>query len=164
MKTDPNASPADLTRRISAVEHEIAAIEHGGPPLAEVLVNSERELLRARDHFVKHGFAPVGAAPSERAHYNSLAMRGALMLIGGEAILASERQRLEALGGVSYDPERLRRLRVELRRLEAVRELDWRQREERGEVIDRSGRFSPEAFLSTADDLQHLADGQGDPA
>jgi hypothetical protein len=159
MKTALSPSPADINRRIAELTNETAAIKHGGPPLTEVLASSESELLRARDHFIKHGFAPIGAAPGEREHYRWLAMRGALMLIGQDVILGAERQRLEASSGISYDPERLAALRAELRPLLAQREQQWREAEQSEQFPDRSG-FDPELYLVSDHDLGRIAAGE----
>lgn len=160
---------ADTSARIAELNSEITALENAGPSLAERLSAAAAELAQARQHFEHHGFNAVGAAPSERLLYFRRAVLGALLTIDGDNKLsASERRRIERQhrerGGFDYGPqeaaERLRELRAERRRLEAAREIGWRQLEDRGEAVDRSGEFSPEAFLSTAADLAAIAAGQ----
>ncbi len=157
--------PADIAERISAVEYEIRALENSGPPLTERLAAAEAELAQCEAHFRRHGFTPVGALPSERAHYGAMALRGALMVAAADAILATERERIKRAhresGGFGYSveekAERLAELRAALRPLYAVREAGWRAAERDGRPVDRSAGLDPETFLASDHDLAALA-------
>lgn len=161
------AEPAEIATRLSQVSYEIGALENAGPALAERLAAAEAELLRAREHFERIGFTTVGVVPAERLRNFQKATVGALMVINSNALLVAERARIErehqARGGFAFSAEeraeRLAELRGELKRLEAARELGWREREEHGEAVDRN-QFSPEMFLISDSDLAALAAGK----
>jgi hypothetical protein len=161
MKTAP--PPADIAVRISEITNEIARIESAGPPLAQRIEAAEAELADARAFFARFGFGVVGVVPAERARNFRREIIGALMTIGAEALLAAERERIEAAhragGSLEFSADRLAELRASLRPLLAQRETAWRAEEAAGRGVDRS-QFDPECFLASDSDLALAASGK----
>lgn len=158
------ASPADIGRQIGQISTEIERLESAGPPLPARIAAAEEEWARCEAHFRKFGFNVVGSVPSERQHFQQMSYRGGLMVGAGEAILAAERQRIEAAyqaaGSVEFDATRLAELQRERRRLLAQREMQWRSEEAAGQVVDRATAFDVECFLAPDGDLALVAAGK----
>lgn len=149
-----------VAEQIADIEAEIAAVEAAGPSLASRLAVVEADLMTALRHFQQHGFIEYGRTPDERRHYQQIALRGALMTAAGDAILASERARVERGGRGGLDAaekrERLDGLRSRLRPLLAKREQVWRSEELAGRPADRRD-FAPEFYLAHDHDLAAIA-------
>jgi hypothetical protein len=157
----PDALALDIRNRLA----EIAAIEAAGPSLATNLVNAEAELVRAHQHYRRYGFVLTGRTPSEREHYQQLSIRGALMEIGGDKLLAAEKSRIEsnpAFHGIDGPEkrERVRALQAALQPLYAMQEMAWRKTEAGGQAVDRGASFSPPHYLASDADLAIAAEGE----
>jgi hypothetical protein len=159
------AGPA-IDAELAEVEAAIARTAAAGLPVEDRITAAAAELEACAAHFRQHGFAAMGAVPAEREFYQRRAVQGALMVIGRDALLRAERDRMtrafQASGGFGLAPaERLADLQQRQRRLLAQRELQLRGAEGDGEILTPPSGRAGEMYLLADDDLNAIAGGDG---
>jgi hypothetical protein len=166
-KTTPEA----LAHEITALERDINATERAGPSLDERIGAAVTKLEEAERFYRAHGLsAPLGGSAAQQRHFDKLVMIGALMAINRKQLVDVEttrvRTQFEANGGVGMTEvqrqQRLAALHGDLRKLQAQRELAWREQDGDDAFAARPG-IDAEAgglFLMSDADLQRIANGK----
>jgi hypothetical protein len=118
--------------------------------------------------FRKHGIEPPpGTMIERRTDLERQLRNGALMVVGSDKIIESEKARVradfQASGGrgmsAADKAERLATMAARMRRLQAQHARELRQREARGEVVEYDVT-EPEMFLRTDRALELIAAGK----
>lgn len=156
-------SPVSLADQLAQIEAEITRTEVAGLPLADRLTQAEDELERCEQHYRMYGFGGWGIRPEEIAYYRFIATQGALMVIGRDALLEAEQQRIirqfEAAGSFGLSPaekiERLSQPQLRQHCFLAQHELQLRGQEKDGDLIADAKRGG-EMFLMSDADLQTI--------
>lgn len=157
----------DLAAEIDRLRAELNAVENCSAPLEARLNEARHSLEVAAQFFREHGFQSRGVVPSEREHYGRLQMIGAFATLLPEQTLADMERRVRAAfeqdRRLSLSPDerdrRLADLRQQLRKVEAAQEIQFRQREARGETVTRP-HVAAEIYLAVDDYLAAVAEGR----
>jgi hypothetical protein len=160
-------TPLDSDAEIARLKADIAQAERSGPPLAERLADALAALEQCENYFRQAGFTVTGLSPDADASNFRASTIGALMVAARDVIVANEEARVRSL--FEADPRlalsiadrdaRLTALRLALRKALAARELAWRERETKGESIDRTDADA-EMFLRIDRDLVSISQGE----
>lgn len=170
-KRNARTAPADFNAELDALDLEIAATEAAGPPLDTLIAQAEAALDQAERHYRANGFARF-PYPDQQANCDRLAVQGLAMIVGRDAVLAVERERVrrnfEAVGGVGLSAnekaQRLGDLHHRRGRLLAQHELALRVREaDTGEMIADKHRVA-DLFLLADTELQRIVDDEKEAA
>jgi predicted nucleic acid-binding Zn-ribbon protein len=134
-----SAAIEQLDAEIARLQVEMGTVERALPTIAERFAAAEAELRDAEQIFQRYGFKVSAAHPAEAAHLQRQALIGAMMVVGGDRLLRTERARIEAQGEgltAADKARRLEQLRHQILQAAARRELAVRE-------IECDGEFQP---------------------